>query len=76
MNIKQKLTSRKFWISLIAVISGVAQILGADDSVTALIGAAITLIPSVIYVITEGRLDAKKLTQAAKSLTDIFDSKE
>jgi hypothetical protein len=74
MKIKEKLTSRKFWVSFIPAVAGVAQLFGADDTVTALLGALLTLIPSVIYVITEGKLDAKKLTEAAKSLSDVLDS--
>ena len=73
MNIKEKLTSRKFWISFIAVVSGVAQLFGADDTVTTLIGAALMLIPSVIYVITEGKLDAAKLSDVISSIKDTLD---
>ncbi len=70
MNIKEKLTSRKFWMAVIAAVAGVLQLFGADDTVTTLIGAVLTLVPSVIYVITEGKLDAAKLTDVISSVAD------
>ncbi len=70
MKIKEKLISRKFWMTVIAAVAGVLQLFGADDTVTTLIGAVLTLVPSVIYVITEGKLDAAKLTDVISSVTD------
>ncbi len=60
-------------MTVIVAVSGVAQLFGADDAVTTLIGAILTLVPSVIYVITEGRLDAAKLTKLISSVTDALD---
>ena len=76
MKIKEKLTSRKFWMTVIAAVAGIAQLLGADDTVTTLIGAILTLVPSVVYVITEGKLDAEKLTDVINSVTDTLDSED
>ena len=65
MNIKEKLTSRKFWVTLVSILTGVAQLLGADGELAEILGGvALALIPSVIYVITEGKIDA----ESAKSL--------
>ena len=76
MKIIEKLTSRKFWLTVFAAVAGIAQLFGADDTVTTLIGAILTLVPSVIYVITEGKLDAKKLTDVITSVTDTLDEKK
>ena len=76
MKIKEKLTSRKFWMTAIAAVAGIAQLLGADDTVTTLIGAILTLVPSVVYVITEGKLDAEKLTDVINSVTDTLDGED
>ncbi|MBQ8388948.1 MAG: hypothetical protein IJX46_08490 [Clostridia bacterium] len=60
MNIKEKLTSRKFWVTLVSILTGVAQLLGADGELAEILGGvALALIPSVIYVITEGKIDAE-----------------
>lgn len=59
MNLKAKLTSRKFWVTLISLLTGVAQLFGADgDLVSVISGAALALVPVVIYVLSEGRIDA------------------
>lgn len=59
MNLKAKLTSRKFWVTLISLLTGIAQLLGADgDLVSVVSGAALALVPVVIYILSEGRIDA------------------
>ena len=63
-------------MTVIAAVAGIAQLLGADDTVTTLIGAILTLVPSVVYVITEGKLDAEKLTDVINSVTDTLDSED
>ncbi len=72
--LKQKLCSRKFWMSVIPVIVGIAELFGADgDSVQLVCGGLLAVIPSVFYVMTEGRIDAthkSELTDAVKNLTE------
>ena len=72
--LKSKLTSRKFWLSLIGVAAGVAQLFGADgDTVSVICGACMTLIPAVIYVLTEGRIDAQGAKKIASCVSDALD---
>lgn len=76
MNIKEKLTSRKFWVTLVSILTGVAQLLGADGELAETLGGvALALIPSVIYVITEGKIDAasakKLIKDAATDLNEL-----
>jgi len=57
-----KLTSRKFWVAVISIIVGVLGFLGADDNAIQFVsGAGLILIPGIIYIITEGRIDAAAL---------------
>lgn len=73
-NLKSKLTSRKFWITLVSVIAGVAQLLGADGNIVSTVsGALLAAIPAVIYVITEGKIDAEGVKKLASSLSDSLD---
>ena len=54
-----KLTSRKFLLSAISMTAGIALLCGADaDVVATLSGAAMTVIPALLYCIVEGRIDA------------------
>ena len=70
-----KLTSRKFWVTLIGVCCGVACLFGADGETIELIsGALLTLVPSVIYIITEGKIDAEGAKKLAASVADAIDT--
>ena len=74
MNIKEKFTSRKFWVTLVSVLTGVAQLLGADGELAGILGGvALALIPSVIYVITEGKIDAESAKGLIKDAVDELD---
>ena len=72
--ILKKLTSRKFWFTLIGVGAGVAQLFGADgNAVGTICGALLALVPAVIYIITEGKIDEKGAIRLAQSVSDAID---
>jgi len=59
----EKLTSRKFWVAIISIIAGVLGVLGANDNIIQLVSSAgLILVPAVIYIITEGKIDAAALS--------------
>lgn len=59
---KEKLTSRKFWIAVISIIVGILGVFGADDSLIQLVSSiGLILIPAIIYIIIEGKIDAAAL---------------
>ena len=61
----KKLTSRKFILSLITLLAGVAIALGADENtVKCIAGAAVALIGAVVYCVTEGKIDFQALERA------------
>jgi drug/metabolite transporter (DMT)-like permease len=61
-NILRKLSSRKFWIALAGITTGVAMALGADGSdINAMTGAVTALISAVTYIIVEGKIDAESV---------------
>jgi hypothetical protein len=46
----QKLTSRKFLLSVISMLAGIAALCGADETIVAIIaGAAMTVLPALVY---------------------------
>ena len=73
-NIIRKITSRKFIISLITSIVGiVTMIIGDNETVNVIAGAAMTIIPTVVYCIMEGVVDAKSvetITEATKDAAE------
>lgn len=75
MNLKQKLSSRKFWAMVAGVITGVATIFALDQSIVETVSGAIVALGSVVvYVIAEGRIDAAAVGNAAQKVQDAIDA--
>jgi hypothetical protein len=70
-----KLTSRKFLLSAISMAAGIAALCGADATVVSVVaGAAMTVLPALIYCITEGRIDAASVYAAKQAVVDAAES--
>ena len=66
INLKQKLTSRKLWISVIGIIIGVAMWFGitGDDygEIAGKVAGAITAVSSIVgYIYGETKVDAARI---------------
>lgn len=60
--LKTKLTSRKFWVAVAGIVSGIVLIVNGNT-----VEGVSTLIASVVgYLVAEGIIDAKKV----KTITD------
>ena len=71
----KKLTSRKFLLSVVSMAAGIAALCGADETIVAIVaGAAMTLLPAVVYCITEGKIDAASANQVKSALTQAADA--
>lgn len=56
---KRKLTSRKFWLAVIGLVSGLILAFGGDEKTAETVGGCIMSAASVIgYLIGEGLADA------------------
>jgi phage shock protein PspC (stress-responsive transcriptional regulator) len=61
-NFVRKLTSRKLWMAIAGVATGIALALGADASdIQTVTGAVTALVSAVAYIITEGKVDAESV---------------
>lgn len=59
MDWKRKLSSRKFWIAVVGLVSGILIALGRTEQEAAQIGGIIMSAASVIsYILAEGWIDA------------------
>lgn len=71
---KQKLASRKFWVAVATVISGILMMFGfAEASIEVIAGAVVTLGGALGYIITEGLADVKKLATVVESGATIYE---
>lgn len=67
--ILKKLTSRKLWLAIAGVATGIALALGADATDIATVAGAVTSVVSVaVYIITEGKVDAEGVKNAVESV--------
>lgn len=65
--IKQKLSSRKFWVAIATITSGILMIFGyAETDIQAISGAVLTIGGAIGYMVSEAVVDA----QAVKNKTD------
>ena len=63
-DIVRKLTSRKLWLALAGVATGISMALGADASeIQSVAGSVTALVSAAAYIITEGRVDAARVSQ-------------
>ena len=70
-NLMQKLTSRKFLLSLITVAAGMALLVGADSgTVEILAAAAMTVVPAVVYCLMEGKVDAASAGTISRAIEE------
>lgn len=64
-DIIRKLTSRKLWIAIAGVTTGIAIALGADgNEISQITGSITALISAITYIITEGKIDAASVSTA------------
>jgi len=70
---KQKLSSKKFWCTLIATVAAVGAAIGLSDGsvekITSIIGAFATLIT---YILVEGNIDAKRVEKGAVKVETVL----
>lgn len=73
--LKEKLTSRKFLAAVAGLIAGLAMVFGLDESIITQVSGAVVSVASVIaYIITEGKIDAAAVGQAAEDVAEAVDS--
>ena len=73
-DIIQKLSSRKLWMAIAGVATGVAMALGADTSeIGTITGAVTVLISAVTYIIVEGKVDAEGVKNVIIGIQDAVD---
>ena len=67
----KKLTSRKFIVTAITTITGiVTMIIGENEIVNTIASALMVIIPTVVYCITEGVIDAKSVQTIGDTVVD------
>lgn len=75
--ILRKLSSRKLWMAIAGVATGIAVALGVDSSEIGTVAGAVTALISVVtYIYVEGKVDAegvKSAIVAAQEAVDVIE---
>ena len=75
INWKEKFGSRKFLVTLLSVVVGVITMLTNDEELVKLVAQiGGVLIPIVVYVVVEGKIDVQKLLKAGIDIADLLDN--
>lgn len=74
MDIKRKLSSRKFWAAIAGIVVGVVVSFGGDgDTISSVAGTVMSVISAVTYIIAEATVDkasAGKTVEGSQNETD------
>lgn len=72
--ILRKLSSRKLWLAIAGVATGIAMALGVNTTDVSTVAGAITALVSVVtYIVTEGKVDAESVKNTIEITEDAID---
>lgn len=70
----RKISSRKLWVAVAGIATGIAMVLGVSESeISTVSGAVLALISAVTYIVAEGKIDAERVKNAVESTQDAVD---
>lgn len=73
--IMRKLTSRKLWMAVAGIATGLAMVLGVDGGDISNVAGAVTAVASVVaYIVTEGKIDAESVKNAIEATENAVDT--
>lgn len=73
----KKLMSRKLWMAIAGIATGIAMILGVDSTeITSVAGGVVSLISCIAYIIMEGKVDAERVKTTIIQVQDAVDTIE
>ena len=72
--ILRKLSSRKLWMAVAGVVTGIAVVLGVDSSeLEVIVGAVVSVISAVAYIVVEGKVDAERVKDAIEATQEAIE---
>lgn len=70
----RKLASRKLWLALVGVFTGVALAFGVESSeINTVTGAVTALLSAAAYIMTEGAVDVQRLQALTEAVAEAKD---
>lgn len=73
----RKLSSRKLWMAIAGVATGVAMSLGVNSTeISTVSGAIMSIISVVVYIVVEGKIDAESVKKAIEDTQEAVETIE
>ena len=73
--LKQKLTSRKFWVAIGTILSGLVMMFGYGEETASIIcGSIVTIGGAIGYMVAEGMADAARIKEVFNTAVDAVDT--
>lgn len=70
-----KLTSRKFWLAVAGVATGIAMALGANATdISTIAGGVLSMVSAVAFIVVEGKVDAERVKNAVVGAQDALET--
>jgi len=70
----RKISSRKLWVALAGIATGIAMILGVTESeISTVSGVVLALASVVTYIVAEGKIDAERVKSAIEITQNAVD---
>ena len=70
-NFLKKFTSRKFIVTAISTIAGIVTLIIGDNAIVDIVASALmVVVPTIVYCITEGVIDAKSVKTITETVVD------
>lgn len=72
---KQKISSRKLWIAISTIVSGLLMMFGfAETSIETISGAILIIGGAMSFNISEGMIDSARIKQIANAVIDVVNT--
>lgn len=72
--IKRKLSSRKMWMAIAGIATGICMVLGVEASeIETVAGGIVSILSCITYIYTEGRIDAERAKVAIEDAYEIVE---
>ena len=72
---KTKLTSRKLWIAISTIVSGVLMLFGfAETSIETISGAVLVIGGAIGYIYGESKVDSARIKEATSAVIDVVET--
>lgn len=71
----RKLTSRKLWMAVGGIATGICMVLGVDATeIETICGGIVSILSCVVYIYTEGKIDAERVKVAIEGVQEIVET--